>query len=465
MKRLGCRACALVLLAWASTAPVFADPAGESGSPVGEIGRPNILFILADDIGQEVLGSYGGESYATPHLDWLARTGMLFRQGYSLPTCHPTRLTLMTGKYPFRHGTVAWGDFPKAEEPWTFANLLMAEGYATGVAGKWQLALLRDDPKHPQRLGFQHWDLFGWHEGPRYYQPMIYHNGVVRDDTLGYYGPDLYVRSMIEFMAANRDRPFLAYYSMALCHEVTDDLETPVPSNPFGRYDSYAEMVAEMDRNVGRLVAALEALDLRERTLVLFVGDNGTPQQMIVRAEGGRLIKEPVVSRQDGRDVPGGKATLTDGGTRIPLIANWPGTIEPGQVVDDLVDFSDFLPTFLDLAAAESGGERDLDGSSFAPLLRGTGRSGRTWVYAEESVLPKPGGVEPSGSSAGARWVRNAAWKLYSDGRLYHMEEDPLEQHPIQDDRDSEPREIRTRLEHAFEDLGRGPRPIDEPKD
>jgi arylsulfatase A-like enzyme len=414
--------------------------------------RPNIVFILADDVGQEVLGCYGGQSYATPHLDELARTGMKFRYAFSMPTCHPTRLTLMTGKYPLRHGRVSWGDFPKAEEPHTFAKLLRANGYATAIAGKWQLALLRDDPGHPQRLGFQYSDLFGWHEGPRFYEPMIYRNGKVRDDTLGHYGPDLYVRNLIEFMTKNRSRPFLAYYSMALCHEVTDDLKEPVPHGPFDRYDSYPEMVAEMDRAVGRLVAALNALGLRKNTLLLFVADNGTPKELIVRAEGRNLIKEPIVSRQNGRDVPGGKGTLTDGGTRVPLIANWLGTIEPGQVVDDLVDFSDFLPTFLDLAGVTVPTDQGLDGSSFAGRLRGEGRSSRTWVYAEESVLPKPGGVEPSGAGSGLKWVRNASWKLYNDGRLFNMKSDPLEQNPILQDQDSGPdRKIREQLKEAFE--------------
>ena len=261
-----------------------------------------------------------------------------------MPVCHPSRLTLLTGQYPFRHGKVTWGDFPKQQEEQTFARSLQAAGYRTAVAGKWQLCLLGDDPRHPARLGFQHWDLFGWHEGPRFYEPMIYRNGKVRQDTLGFYGPDLYVQSLIEFMKTNQDRPFFAWYSMAVAHEVTDDLETPVPHGPFGRYDSYAEMVAEMDRNVGRLIAALNALKLREKTLVIFVPDNGTPPEIIIRAEGKKLIKIPVVSRRNGRDVPGGKKQLTDAGTNVPMIANWPQTIRPGQVVDDLVDFSDFLP-------------------------------------------------------------------------------------------------------------------------
>lgn len=419
-----------------------------------DIQSPNVLFILADDVGQEVLGCYGGESYATPHLDELARQGMRFRHAYSMPVCHPSRLTLMTGKYPARHGKVTWGDFPQSEEEHTFASLLQAAGYSTGIAGKWQLTLLGDDPDHPRRLGFDQWDLFGWHEGPRYYEPMIYRNGRVRDDTLGFYGPDLYVRSLIEFMKANRDRPFFAYYSMALCHDVTDDLEQPVPHGPFDRYDSFAEMVAEMDRNVGRLVAALNALALRESTLILFVADNGTPKHMIVRAAGTKLIHEAVVSRRNGRDVPGGKSELTNGGTSVPMIANWPGTIKAGQVVDDLVDFSDFLPTFVDLAGADLPDERKIDGRSFAGRLRRQEPSPRTWAYAESKALPKPGGVEPDGEDSGLRWVRNVRWKLYSDGRLYDMQLDDGERAAISQSADTaEQSAARGTLIRALESL------------
>ena len=402
-----------------------------------EDNRPNILFILADDVGQEVLGCYGGESYSTPHLDELASTGMQFQHAYSMPTCFPTRLTLLTGQYPPRHGKIIWGNFPQQAENFTFSNHLQHNGYKTGIAGKWQLTLLKDDPEHPKRLGFQHSDVFGWHEGPRYYEPMIYHNGNVRENTEGHYGPDLYIRSLIEFMKENRDRSFFAYYPMALCHDVTDDLPVPVSHGPFGRYDSYAEMVAEMDRAVGRLVAALNTLKLREKTLILFVGDNGTPQEMIVRAEGLQLIKEPVVSRQFGREIPGGKATLTDRGTRVPLIANWTGSIRPGQVVDDLVDMSDFFPTFLHLANIPYPKDYLLDGSSFAPLLLGKGSSSRNWVYAEGFPLPKPGGTDPSGPVTNDRWVRTTRWKLYNDGRLFDMEADIREEHPILPEEDS----------------------------
>ena len=426
-------------------------------SPTAAADRPNILFILADDVGQEVLGCYGGTTYRTPHLDALARGGMRFRHAYSMPVCHPTRLTLMTGRYPFRlaadaGGPIRWGDFPAAEEAATWSNRLRGAGYATAIAGKWQLGLLGDDPGQPRRLGFERSDLFGWHEGPRYYEPMVYRDGAVRDDTLGHYGPDLYLGGLIEFMRAHRDGPFVAYHSMALCHEVTDDLDPPVPHGPLGRYDSFPEMVAEMDRAVGRLVAALEALDLRERTLVLFTADNGTPPEIIIRAEGANLIKRPVISEQDGRLVPGGKKQLTDDGTNVPLIANWPGTIAPGQVVDDLVDMSDFLPTFAELAGADVPDAGRLDGHSFAGrLLRGD-PSPRPWAYAEEAVLPKPGGTEPDGESSGLRWVRTARWKLYSDGRLFDMATDPQERRPVSSG-DERTDDVRAKLESAFASL------------
>jgi len=417
--------------------------------------RPNILFILADDVGQEVLGCYGGESYETPHLDKLAETGMKFRHCYSMSVCHPSRLTLMTGKYPFRHDNTTWGDFPLDEEGHTFANRLRQLGYRTAIAGKWQLTLMREDIQHPVRLGFDQWDLFGWHEGPRYYEPMIYRNAHVREDTLGFYGPDLYVRSLIEFMKENRDRPFCAYYSMALCHDVTDDLEEPVPHGPFDRYDSYAEMVDEMDRNVGRLVAALNALDLREKTLIFFVADNGSPPRMILRAEGDMLVKVPVISRQNGRYVPGGKGTMLDTGTRVPCIANWPGTIESGQVTDALIDFSDILPTFVDLAGGEPTAEITLNGQSFLPLLKGETDQARRWVFMQQVALPKPGGVEPERKVYGEFWVRTQEWKLYFDGRLYHMAEDPREKHPIlKEDDTEESKRAREQLQIAMIELG-----------
>lgn len=403
--------------------------------------RPNVVLILADDVGHECLGCYGGESYNTPNLDYLAKTGVRFQHCYSMTVCHPTRLTLMTGRYPFRFGDTAWGDFPKSAERQTFSKLLADAGYATAVAGKWQLTMLRDQPDHPYRLGFQQSDVFGWHEGPRYYEPMVYRNGKVRDDTLGHYGPDLYVRTLIKFMKENRDRPFVAYYPMALCHDVTDDLKQPVAHGPLDRYDSYPEMIAEMDRAVGRIVAALNALKLREKTLILFVGDNGTPKRMILRAEGNELIRVPVVSKQNDRDIPGGKGTLLDTGTHVPFIANWLGTTDGGQVVDDLVDVSDFWPTLMELAKVSLPKDLKIDGVSFASRLTQGERSPRQWAYSQ-------------GTKTKSRWVRTAKWKLYEDGRLFDMTAEGNEQAPVEAANDSEEqRAVRRTLRAAFEEL------------
>ena len=153
--------------------------------------KPNIVFILADDVGDQAIGCYGGTSYSTPNLDALAAGGMRFRHCYSMPVCHPTRLALLTGQYPFRTEPAPWGTFPRHLELSTVANRLRDLGYATAVAGKWQLTLLRDEPDHPRRLGFDRWSLFGWHEGPRYYRPLIYENGELRSDVSDRYGPDV----------------------------------------------------------------------------------------------------------------------------------------------------------------------------------------------------------------------------------------------------------------------------------
>jgi arylsulfatase A len=376
---------------------------------------PNIVFILADDVGQEVLGCYGGESYETPHLDALAESGMRFRHCYSMPVCHPSRICLLTGKYPFQLDNPAWGSFPVSEEKTTMAQVLRGHGYATAISGKWQIALLGDDPRHPSRLGFDEHCLFGWHEGPRYFEPMIWQNGKLRDDTAGTYGPDIYVDYLVDFIRRNKERPFFAFYSMALCHDVTDDLEKPVPHGPNDRYESYAEMVASMDSHVGRIVRSLDELSLRNNTLIFFSTDNGTPKSYIARADGNTLVRLPVVSRQSGRDVPGGKGDLTDLGTRVPTIASWPGTVPSGKVSDALMDFSDLLPTFAELAGAKPP-HPALPGQSFTAALRHPRASGRDWVFAERGKN---------------YWLRSQRWKLYSDGRFFDMQADPGETSPL----------------------------------
>ncbi len=408
--------------------------------------RPNLLFVLADDVGQEVLGCYGGTSYKTPHLDALAAGGLRFDHGYSMPVCHPTRLTLMTGKYPFRIGA-GWGKFPKDQEATTFSSLLQENGYATAVAGKWQMTLLKKDPQHPARCGFDQWSLFGWHEGARYYDPYLWENGKLRNDLQGQYGPDRYTDFLIHFMKHSRDagKPFLAYYSMALAHDVTDDLPNPVPYMPGkDRWQDYKEMAETMDTMLGKLIAALDELGLRKNTLILFTGDNGTASRSIIRHDGRRYVRDPVSSLRDGRRIPGGKGSLKDTGTRVPLIANWPGTIEPGGTSDQLVDCSDFLPTFCKLTGTALPKNTKLDGRSFAgSLTGGEDPHPRTWAYAERG---------------GKYFVRNQHWKLYNDGTLHDLRKDTSENNGLRANAEHSPeaKAARKLLDAAQIQLGRG---------
>ena len=402
--------------------------------------QPNILFILADDVGREVLGCYGGRSYQTPHLDQLAAGGMRFTHCYSMPVCHPTRVALLSGCYPATLGNPQWGSYPKAEEKNTFAHVLKHAGYRTAIAGKWQLCLMKKDRQQPRRMGFDEWSVFGWHEGPRFHEPMIYQNGKVREDTKGKYGPDLYVEFLVDFMKRNREQPFLAYYSMALAHDVTDDIGKPVPYGPDNRWLSYTEMAEDMDHQIGKLVKALDRLQLRKKTLILYTTDNGTAGASYLRVgKHGKFERPKVFSYFQGRMVQGGKGKLNDLGTRVPMIANWPGKIDGRQVVDDLVDFSDILPTFAELGGGKLP-NRKLDGVSFAGRLRSEGASPRKWAYSERR--------------GGLRWVRTQTHKLYSNGQLFDMVNDPDERSPVGKNKpDRELAEIRRTLQTALDAL------------
>ena len=415
-----------------------------AGAALLQAEKPNILFILADDVGIEPLGCYGGTSFETPNIDRLAEAGMRFRHCYSMPVCHPTRVCFLTGRYPRHIGNPAWGTFPHELESQTVAQVIRRAGYATAVAGKWQLTLLARDPQHPHRLGFDEYCLFGWHEGARYHDPLIWQNGAQRHDTTGQYGPDLYAEFLIDFMQRNRAQAFFAFYSMALCHDVTDDLDEPVAYAPGkDRYLNYGEMVTSMDQCVGRIVTAVEELGLQRKTLILFSGDNGTARRSIIRAQQTdgepkkwTYVRDPVFCDINGQRVPGGKGSLTDGGTRVPLLASWPGTIKPGETVDDLVDFSDFLPTFADLCGETIPSGVKLDGISMAARLTGAGPGVRAWAYAE---------------SKNRFWVRTQQWKLLNTGEFFDVAADPRESNNLAGvELTGEAKAVKQRLEQAL---------------
>ncbi|MFZ9746703.1 MAG: sulfatase-like hydrolase/transferase [Opitutaceae bacterium] len=425
--------------------------------------RPNLVFILADDLGRETLGTYGGTSYPTPHLDGLAATGLRFDRGYVLPLCAPTRLQVMTGKYSFRNWR-AFGVMDPQER--TLAHELRGAGYRTGIVGKWQL-FSYDPPTMPawrgqgqpaEMSGFD--EFFLWHaghtedKGSRYADPTIYDNGTLRRAIAGAYGPDLFVDYAQAFFRRHRDRPFFLYYPMVLTH----DPFVPTPDSPdwrepakrhvetdkdypdavvamkkkAGRTKYFGDMVAYADQLVGRLVAELEALGLRERTLIIFLSDNGTHQA--------------VVSEFRGRRVSGGKGLSLESGVRVPLIANWPGTIAAGRVSDDIIDSVDLHATLLDAAGVRA--DPATDGRSFLPQLRGERGAPREWAFFHHD--PKPG-VDKE-RFALERWAVDKRFKLYEDGRLFDLEADPDQARPRGPaDEDAAARAARVTLGRLFE--------------
>jgi arylsulfatase A len=407
--------------------------------------QPNVLLIMADDVGLEPIGCYGGESFDTPQLDALARKGMRFEHCYSMPVCHPSRLALMTGRYPFRLKT-GWGGFPKVEEDRSIGRVMQRAGYATAVAGKWQMTLLKKDPGQPGRLGFDEWLLFGWHEGARFHDPFLYQNEKAARTEKGRYGPDLYADFLSAFMenTHKQGKPFFAYFPMALAHDVTDDLKWQVPYVPDNdRWMNYGEMIASMDSTVGKLVATLDRLGIRKETVIIFTGDNGTASRSKLRhlgKKGSKYEYEKVMVSRKGQSIAGGKGSLRDTGTRVPLIANWPGTVKEGSINHDLVDFSDWLPTLAELAGSKLDPERSLDGQSFANSFRGLKGPRRTYAFSE--------------SRGKQRFVRDQRWKLYASGKMFDLKQDPMEKKALPENPGSkEALSAKARLAQALSDL------------
>lgn len=406
LKAAGLGAAAMALPAWA------AEP------------RPNIVLVMADDLGYECVGCNGGTSYQTPHIDKLATEGVRFTHAFCTPLCSPTRNLLMTGRYNFRNYR-GWGTLDPREK--TFGHLLRDAGYATCVSGKWQLCKF-DDPKnadHPKRAGFDEHCVWTWRvkgkKPSRYWDPWIWQDGKRRDGLEGKYGPDIHCDFVCDFIERHKAKPFFAYYPMNLVHAPFDPTpDTPKQGGRKAKGGHFADMVAYLDKCVGRVVATLDRLGLRERTLVLFTGDNGTP----------RGIK----SQMGDITIPGGKGSMTDAGTHVPFIASWKGTAPAGSVCSDLVDFSDVLPTLCELARAPLPTDRPIDGRSFAPQLRGEKGTPRDWVFIQ---LDKK------------RAVRDRRWKLYPDGRLFDLDADPFEKTPVEGDGDG----ARKRLQAALESL------------
>lgn len=344
--------------------------------PVGP-DAPNFLLILADDLGYEALGCYGSEEFATPHLDELASEGMRFTRAYTSPVCTPSRMSLYTGTYASRHqyyevlpvhlGTKKAVDF---ENRWpTYAQVLRSAGYATSVTGKWQLATLEFHPDHIRDAGFDSWCVWQiWKEGAkttRYWEPCLNHDGKIREDIVERFGPDVLADYVIDQMksAVAAKQPFCIHHNMMLPHVPI----VPTPEEKArGESGSLGGMITYMDSIVGRLTEALDELGIADNTYIIFLGDNGTD------------VSEP--RKTTAGLVTGGKRTLDDGGTHIPMIVRCPSKVSAGEIATDLVDMADWFPTLCELAGIELPETLKLDGVSLASRFTKGSPSPRQFV-------------------------------------------------------------------------------------
>ncbi|HIE96953.1 MAG TPA: arylsulfatase, partial [Fuerstia sp.] len=392
--------------------------------------KPDILLIMADDIGIEGLGCYGGTSYRTPNLDRMATEGLRFSTAYSQPLCTPTRVQIMTGLYNNRN----WKYFgildPSAT---TFGHQMKAAGYATGIFGKWQLqsydppdlpnaADRRGTGMHPKDAGFDQYALFhSLHtedKGSRFANPTMLEGAAGSDGELrtydGRYGEDVWVEQIVDFFDEHRQEPTFVYYPMALPHrpfEPTPDTPAWNPKEvPDEDVKYITDMVEYMDTAVGNLLAGLQAKGLRENTLVLFYADNGFHRKVFSKLN-------------DGRTIQGGKGEPLQTGIHVPLIAHWPGHIQP-EVCDDLVDASDFLPTLLDIGGSTLSVNDVTDGVSFAPQL--FGKAGRPRDTAFFWYDPRPGWDKERFHRS--VFAVNRHYKRFRDGRLFRLTDSPLKE-------------------------------------
>lgn len=379
----------------AVVAACLAAMLGEAVAARGDDRPPNIVWVMADDLGYGALGCFGQRKVATPRLDRMAAEGMRFTQAYAgSAECAPSRCVLMTGKHTgharIRKNTTA----PLKPEDVTVAELLRARGYATGAFGKWGLGDY-DSTGAPDRKGFD--TFFGYLDQGRahFYYPEWLHDGRGRLELpgnrgggRGQYSHDLIEARAHDFIRRSKDRPFFAYLAYTIPHAellVPEDSmrpylgqfpETPHADGHFAAQPTpraaYAGMVSRLDRSVGRLLDLLAELGLDDRTLVVFTSDNGPT------VAGG---SDPAFFRNAG-PLRGVKFTLYEGGIRVPTIARWPGRIAAGVVKEDAWGFQDALPTLCELAGAPT--PAGLDGISIVPLLMGRPPHERPGFYWEE---------------------------------------------------------------------------------
>lgn len=368
----------------------------------------NIVFILADDLGVDWLGCYGSDQ-RTPNIDRLAARGVRFETAWTSPICTPSRVMLLTGKYPGRTGWTEHFDVPRwggaGLEPDrfdTWPQRLRAAGYATAIVGKWQINDLRPDPAILARHGFERHCVWPGVESDnpasvrRYWDAYLQTDGARRVHT-GEYGPDVTHAFALEFVRRHRDQSFLLFYSAIAVHGPHEPTPPDRQASAGDETARYAASLAYLDGQIGGLMSEIDRLGLTERTAVIFCGDNGSP---IAGSVGGRCVTP-------------GKGVTTNRGMQVPLVIRSPGATKTG-VASELVDFTDLFPTVCELAGLSD--KNPGDGRSLVPLLQGRSFEARSWIYAQRDQ---------------SRAARNQRFKLDDAGRLFDLRADPEETRPV----------------------------------
>lgn len=418
--------------------------------------KPNVIYIIADDLGYGDLSAYGQTNFSTPNIDAIAKKGMIFRQHYSAaPVCAPARGSLMTGMH-VGHGAVRGnsevqpeGQQPMPADTFTLAHMFKKAGYATGAFGKWGLGA-PGSASEPLKMGFDRFYGFNCQRMAHHYYPYFLWNDNQREMLWGNFGletreyaPDLIQAQALRFVETNKDRPFFMYYPMIQPHA---EMFAPekylakyrgkfLPEKPYKGVDggpdfrkkeygsqaephaAFAAMVDTIDENVGALMAKLKELGIADNTLVFFTSDNGPHQ------EGGH---DPDYFKSSG-GLRGHKRDLYEGGIRVPMIACWPGKIHAGNVSDHISSFQDVLPTMAQLTGQPA--PKGIDGISFLPTLLQKGAQPlHDYLYWEFHELKGRVAIR-KGNWKGVRY--NVAVDPNSPLELYDLAKDPGETNNI----------------------------------
>jgi arylsulfatase A len=437
--------------------------------------QPNVVFILADDLGYRELGSFGQKLIRTPHLDELAKQGMRLTQHYSgNAVCAPSRCVLMTGKHPGHavvrgnKSTPPEGQYPIPDGEVTLAELFRKQGYVTGAFGKWGLGGPDSDGR-PLRQGIDRF--FGYNcqsHAHSYYPSYLWDNskripllneppipghaslkrGADTSDPRSYdrfkgqdYAPDRINAAALEFVRANKDRPFFLYYPTVIPHvalhvpdeELKPYLDMGWNDPPFTREKgggytphftpraAYAAMISRMDRYIGNLLKLLDELDLADNTLVVFSSDNGTTHL-------GQEVDYDFF--ESVGELRGLKGSLYEGGVRVPTIVRWPGRVAASTTNDRISGFEDWMPTLMDAVGSKETVPKETDGISLLPTLLGTGQPERPYLYRE---FPSYGGQQ---TIRVGKWkaVRQNMQKGNLEIELYDINADISEQNDVAED-------------------------------